>query len=82
MFNDLSDPNVLDYIGHGANLMNMVLYRADLSSIHGREVKLQVVDHASNNWGLVCVDSFITYYESELAVDSKAIENPNTLAYQ
>ena len=82
MFNDLSDPNVLDYIGHGANLMNMILYRVDLSSIHGREVKLQVVDHASNNWGLVCVDSFITYYESELAVDSKAIENPNTLAYQ
>ena len=82
MFNDLNDEHVLDYIGHGANLMNMILYKADLSSIHGREVKLQVVDYATSNWGLVCVDSFITYYESALAVDAKAIENPNTLAYQ
>ena len=82
MFNDLSDPNVLDYIGRGANLMNMILYRADLSSVHGREVKIQVVDNATNNWGLVCVDSFITYYEDALAVDEKAIENPNTLAFR
>ena len=82
MFNDLNDEHVLDYIGHGANLMNMVSYKADLSSIHGREVKLQVVDNATSNWGLICVDSFITYYESELAIDAKAIENPNTLAYQ
>lgn len=82
MFNDLNDEHVLDYIGHGANLMNMILYKADLSSIHGREVKLQVVDYATSNWGLVCVDSFITYYENALAVDAKAIENPNTLAYQ
>ena len=60
MFNDLDDPNVLNYIGKGANLMNLILYKADLSSIHGREVKIQVVDYATNNWGLVCVDSFIT----------------------
>jgi len=82
MFNDLSDPNVLNYIGKGANLMNMILYRADLSSVHGREVKIQVVDHASEKWGLVCVDSFITFYESLDAVDAKAIENPNTLAFK
>ena len=82
MFNDLDDPAVLDYIGHGANLMNMILYKADLSSVHGRSVKIQVVDNATNDWGLVCVDSFITFYESALAVDEKAIENPNTLAYR
>ena len=82
MFNDLDDPNVLQYIGHGANLMNMILYRADLSSIHGREVKIQVVDYATNKWGLVCVDSFITYYENQTAVDSKALETPNTLTYR
>ena len=82
MFNDLDDPNVLDYIGKGANLMNMILYKADLSSIHGREVKIQVADYATKKWGLVCVDSFITYYENETAVDSKALECPNTLAFR
>ena len=81
MFNDLSDPNVLDYIGKGANLMNLILYKADLSAVHGREVKIQVVDYATNNWGLVCVDSFITYYESLDAVDTKALETPNTLSF-
>ena len=82
MFNDLDDPDVLNYIGKGANLMNMILYKADLSAIHGREVKIQVVDQATNKWGLVCVDSFITYYENESAVDSKALECPNTLAFK
>lgn len=81
MFNDLNDPDVLSYIGKGANLMNMILYRADLSSLHGREVQIQVVDRAASNWGLVCVDSFITYYESLDAIEPTAIENPNTLAY-
>ena len=82
MFNDLDDPNVLNYIGRGANLMNLILYRADLSSIHGREVKIQVVDNATNDWGLVCVDSFITYYENENAVDDNAIICPNTLSFK
>ena len=82
MFNDLDDPNVLNYIGKGANLMNLIFYKADLSTIHGREVKIQVVDYATNNWGLVCVDSFITYYENELAVDKQALECPNTLAFK
>ena len=82
MFNDLDDPNVLSYIGHGANLMNMILYKADLTSLVGRQVKIQVVDNAVNEWGLVCVDSFITYYESELSIDEKAILCPNTLAYK
>ncbi len=82
MFNDLDDPNVLDYIGKGANLMNLILYKADLSAVHGREVKIQVVDNAVSDWGLVCVDSFITYYESETAVDAKALETPNTLSFR
>ena len=82
MFNDLDDPNVLNYIGRGANLMNLILYRADLSSIHGREVKIQVVDNATNDWGLVCVDSFITYYENENAVDDNAIICPNALSFK
>ena len=82
MFNDLSDPNVLSYIGHGANLMNMILYKADLTSLLGREVKIQVADHASRDWGLVCVDSFITYYENESDIDSSALLTPNTLSFK
>ena len=78
MFNDLGT----GLIGHGSNLMNMIFYRADLSSLMGRSVKLRIVDNATNNWGLVCFDSIITYYESISAIDSAAIYNPNTLDYQ
>ncbi len=78
MFNDLN----IGLVGHGSFLMNMVLYKADLTSLLGQEVKLQVVDNATSNWGLVCVDSFITYYESVDTIDSAAILNPNTLAYR
>ena len=78
MFNDLDTP----LVGHGSFLMNMVLYKADLSSLLGREVKIQVVDKATNNWGLVCVDSFITHYEDASTIDHSAILNPNSLAYQ
>lgn len=78
MFNDLGTA----LIGHGSYLMNMVSYKADLSSLLGKEVKIQIVDKAINNWGLVCVDSFITYYEDASTIDHSAILNPNTLAYQ
>ena len=78
MFNDLNT----DLVGHGSFLMNMVLYKADLTSLLGRDVKIQVVDKATSKWGLVCVDSFITYYEDVNAIDNSAILNPNTLAYK
>ena len=78
MFNDLGT----ELIGHGSHLMDLILYKADLSSLMGQNVKIQIVDHASNNWGLICVDSFITYYESLDAIDNKALLTPNTLAYQ
>ena len=78
MFNDLDT----GLVGHGSNLMNMILYKADLSSLMGRQVKIQVVDNATSAWGLICVDSFITYYESMDAIDSAALLNENTLAYQ
>ena len=78
MFNDLGT----ELISHGSNLMNMILYKADLTSLMGREVKIKIVDNAVNNWGLICVDSFITYYESLSAVDTSALLNPNTLVYQ
>ena len=78
MFNDLGT----ELIGQGSHLMDMVLYYADISSLMGRTVKIRVVDNATNNWGLVCVDSFITYYESVDAINKAAIYNPNTLDYQ
>ena len=78
MFNDLDTPRV----GHGSNLMNMILYKADLTLLLGRQVKIQVVDNATKDWGIVCVDSFITYYESLDAIDSTALLNTNTLSYK
>lgn len=78
MFNDLGT----ELIGHGSHLMDMVSYKADLTSLMGREVKIRVVDNASSNWGLVCVDSFITYYETLDAIDSNALLCPNTLTYK
>ena len=78
MFNDLNT----DLVGHGSNLMNMISYKCDLTSLLGKEVKIRITDHATNNWGLICVDSFITYYESLSAIDNNALLNPNTLAYQ
>ena len=78
MFNDLDTP----LVGHGSNLMNMILYKADLTSLIGRDVQIQVVDNATSNWGLVCVDSFITYYETLDAIDSSALLNANALEYQ
>ena len=72
----------IEYIGLGSHLMDMVLYKADISSLMGRSVKIRVVDNATSNWGLVCVDSFITYYESMDSIDSSAILNTNTLSYK
>lgn len=77
MFNDLGT----SLIGLGSHLMDMILYKADLTSLMGREVKIQVVDNATSDWGLVCVDSFITYYENKDLIDKEAILNPNVLAY-
>ena len=79
MFNDLG---TTDLIGQGCHLMDMIFYKADISSLLGRNVKIKVVDYASSDWGLICVDSFITYYASMNAIDEEALYNPNTLAYK
>ena len=77
MFNDMNT----DRIGQGSHLMDMILYKADVSSLNGRTVKIKVVDNATNNWGLICVDSFITYYETADAISAEALYTPNTLAF-
>ena len=64
LFNDLG----IDIINRGSNLLNMIHYRADLSEWLGRKVKIQICDYASDNWGLIAADSFITYYADEKAL--------------
>ena len=70
LFNDKG----IGIINHGSNLANMVLYKADLSEFMGRSVKIRVVDNATNNWGLITVDSFVTYYKDAAGVPAKANE--------
>ena len=47
-----------------SNEGRMFLFKADLTEFMGREVYIRVVDNASNAWGCLAVDSFITHYGS------------------
>lgn len=58
---------------YGLYLMNMALYKADLSEFMGRSVKIRVVDNATSDWGLITVDQFITYYADESEISAQAI---------
>jgi len=54
----------------------MFLFKADLTAFMGSEVYIRVVDNASEAWGCLAVDSFITYYESiEELLDATLIDN-------
>ena len=66
-------------INRGSNLANMVFYKADLSAFVGKDVRLQLVDKATANWGLLTADSFITYYAMQSAVPTSAYEAMNIL---
>ena len=44
---------------------SLIAYKADLSSLLGKEVYIRVVDNAKNDYGLFFLDSFYTYYETE-----------------
>ena len=68
LFNDKG----IGIINNGSNLANMVWYKADLSEFMGRRLKIRIVDNATNNWGLITADSFVTYYKEESAVPAKA----------
>ena len=70
LFNDKG----IGIINNGSNLANMILYKADLSEFMGRSVKIQVVDNATAGWGLITVDSFVTYYADASVVPAKANE--------
>lgn len=70
LFNDKG----IGIINNGSNLANMVMYKADLSEFMGRSLKIRVVDNATAGWGLITVDSFVTYYKELSGVPSKANE--------
>ena len=73
LFNDKGT----DLINNGSNLANMIMYKADLSEFMGRSLKIQVVDNASSGWGLITVDSFVTYYKDIASVPAGAHETVN-----
>lgn len=64
--------NPADAAKCGVYLANMVRYKADLNAFDGRKVKIRIVDNAKDNWGLLFVDSFITYYENTDALPADA----------
>lgn len=70
LFNDKG----IGIINNGSNLANMVMYKADLSEFMGRSLKIRVVDNATKNWGLITVDSFVTYYKDMASVPASANE--------
>ena len=83
LFNDKG----IGIINNGSNLANMIWYKADLSEFMGRSLKIRVVDNATAGWGLITVDSFVTYYKdmagvperANLAVDIKPEPLPDTV---
>ena len=66
-------------LNQGSNLLNMVQYVADISKFDGEDVYLKVVDNATSDWGLLAVDSFITYYSAETALPTDAYEAKDIL---
>nr|BAA24360.1 cycloinulo-oligosaccharide fructanotransferase [Niallia circulans] len=72
----------------GMRLANMEQYKADLSGHIGKKLYIEIVDHATSDWGLIFADAFFMYHESEpaegiVATDIKPdferyqIENPS-----
>lgn len=60
--------------GFGAN---MVLYKADISDLSGKKVRLRITDNASSDWGLIFADDFVTYYENESLIPADAVKATN-----
>ena len=56
----------------GVYAANMAEYKADLSAYLGRKIKIRLVDNASNDWGLLFLDDFRTYYENVEEISSSA----------
>lgn len=59
-FADVNFPS----IENGMNLANMVEYRADLSAFKGRNLYIEIIDHATEGWGVIFADAFNTHHET------------------
>lgn len=62
--------------GFGAN---MTLYKADISPLTGKRVKLRLTDNAVKDWGLLFADDFVTYYGNKEEVPQSAVSATNLL---
>ena len=72
--NRLFSDKGIGIINNGSNLANMVLYKADLTSLMGRSLRIRIVDNATSGWGLITADSFVTYYKDAAGVPAGAHE--------
>lgn len=64
----------------GFNDGTMNLYKADLSDFIGKNVRLKLVDNATDDWGLLVADSFVTYYPDAKSLPENAMTANNLLA--
>ncbi len=72
--------NGIESINRDSYLANMVSYHANLVELGiqpGTRLKIRITDNATNNWGLITADSFITYYESSSAVPKGCVTARN-----
>ncbi|MGO4548512.1 GH32 C-terminal domain-containing protein [Paenibacillus sp. 2TAB23] len=53
--------------GLGMRLANMEQYKADLSDHLGKELYVEIVDYATNDWGIIIADAFFMHHEVEPA---------------
>ena len=63
------------YHNDNMNEGKLIQYKADLSAYMGRSVKIRVVDYATEDWGCLAVDDFITYYETADKLPSAILIN-------
>ena len=72
---DQKPANPADY---GVYMANMVQFKAQLpENARGKSVKIRVVDKATTDWGVIFVDSFETYYDSETEIPAEAVAAVN-----
>ncbi len=67
-------------IEEGMNLANLVQYKADLTPYLGRNLYIELVDNAVEDWGLLFADAFFTYHDEVPTVGVEAISlSPATI---
>ena len=69
-----------ELINRGSNLLNMVQYVADLSAYMDRNLYIRFSDYSTRDWGLISVDSVVTYYDNYASLPSDYYEAINILS--